>query len=56
MIRELESAAADMLEDFIDGIKSDRPRDSNLPGDCTVHEINSNGLHFLQNLQGKTKS
>ena len=53
MVRELESASADMLEDFIDGIKSDLKRDHNLPSDCTVHEINSNALHFVQSLQGE---
>ena len=44
--------AGEALDDFIDGIKQDRAKDSTLPEDCTVHEINSNAIHFLQSLLG----
>ena len=53
IIRKFEIVAGETLDDFIDGIKQDRAKDSILPDDCTVHEINSNGIHFLQSLLGK---
>ena len=54
MIRELEAAAAETLEDFHDIILSDRQKEKyNVPDDCNVHELNSNTFHFLESIQGK---
>ena len=51
MIREIESAGAAALESFIDGIKTDPVKDSAMPRDGTVHQMASDALLFLEQLQ-----
>ena len=50
-IREIEGAGAAALENFVEGIKSDPVKDSTLPRDGTVHQMASDALLFLEQLQ-----
>ena len=50
-IREIEGAGAAALEHFVEGIKSDPVKDSTLPRDGTVHQMASDALLFLEQLQ-----
>lgn len=52
LIREIEMAGANALEAFVDGIKSDSKKtDDNLPRDGTVHQMTSDALLFIEQLQ-----
>ena len=54
LIREIESAGATALETFVDGIKADPIKDSTMPRDGTVHQMASDSLLFLEQLQNYT--
>lgn len=52
LIRDIEMAGANALEAFVDGIKSDSKKtDENLPRDGTVHQMTSDALLFIEQLQ-----
>lgn len=50
LISALDSAGAKALEDFVDNIRNDPERQSNMPKDGTVHELTSNTMLFLEQL------
>jgi len=52
LIRDIEMAGANALDAFVDGIKSDSKKtDENLPRDGTVHQMTSDALLFIEQLQ-----
>ncbi|XP_019616759.1 PREDICTED: exocyst complex component 7-like isoform X3 [Branchiostoma belcheri] len=50
LMSTLDTTGAKALEEFIDSIKNDPDKQSNMPKDGTVHELTSNAMIFLQNL------
>jgi len=50
LLSSLEITANDVLQDFLDCVKSDPINKSNMPKDGTVHELTSNSMLFLQQL------
>lgn len=50
LISMLDSAGARALEEFVDNIRNDPERQSNMPKDGTVHELTSNTMLFLEQL------
>ncbi|XP_066291723.1 exocyst complex component 7-like isoform X3 [Branchiostoma lanceolatum] len=50
LMSTLDTTGAKALEEFIDSIKNDPDKQSNMPKDGTVHELTSNAMVFLQNL------
>eukprot|EP00058_Branchiostoma_floridae_P021667 XP_002607157.1 hypothetical protein BRAFLDRAFT_113774 [Branchiostoma floridae] len=50
LMSTLDTTGAKALEEFIDSIKNDPDKQSNMSKDGTVHELTSNAMIFLQNL------
>ena len=50
LMTELCSAGRNVLEEFIDTVKSDPEKESNMPKDGTVHELTSNTMMFVHQL------
>lgn len=50
LISMLDSTGAKSLEEFVDNIRNDPERQSNMPKDGTVHELTSNTMLFLEQL------
>jgi len=47
-LREFESKAVELLDDFEDHIKSDT---LTLPSDATVHQLNADTVHFIESVE-----
>ncbi|KAK2185572.1 hypothetical protein NP493_228g06031 [Ridgeia piscesae] len=50
LISTLDYTGAKVLEEFVDSIKNDPDKVSNMPKDGTVHELTSNTIIFLEQL------
>ncbi|XP_013396537.1 exocyst complex component 7 [Lingula anatina] len=54
LITTLDATGAKALEEFIERIRNDPDKASNMPKDGTVHELTSNTLNFLEQLMEYT--
>ena len=50
ILRNMESAAADVLQRYQEMVQQDKPK-NNLPEDATVHNLISDALYFLNSLE-----
>ncbi|CAG5111487.1 Oidioi.mRNA.OKI2018_I69.chr2.g5791.t1.cds [Oikopleura dioica] len=50
VLRNMESAAADVLQRYQEMVQQDKPK-NNLPDDATVHNLISDALYFLNSLE-----
>ena len=48
LVREWESKAIELLDDFEDHVKSDQ---LSLPIDATVHQLNADTVHFVESVE-----
>lgn len=50
LLAQLQDIGRSVMEEFIDTVKSDPEKESNMPKDGTVHELTSNTMMFVQQL------